>query len=73
MIIPFPVPIFIRNIFDKSDRDREIEGFCEKVRIEAKISEDNDQKHKRLYAQLTEEEKKEINNKRAEGYTFRSR
>ncbi len=75
MIIPFfiPIPIFIRNLFGKSDRDREIEGFCEKVRIEAKVSEDNDQKHKKLYAQLTNKEKEEIDNKRIGGYVFPDR
>ncbi len=48
--------------FGKSDKDREVEGFLEKQRLEHKITQDTDEKHDKLYAQLTNEEAKKINN-----------
>ncbi len=66
MIIPFPVPIFIRNLFGnkQEDRNKEIEGHIQMVNLTANLRDKLDEENKRLYNQLTAEQKEYIDNKK---------
>lgn len=58
MIIP--IPLFIGRLFDKSDRDREIETHCEMVNIRLSLIKEAEDSFDKLYNKLSESAKKKF-------------
>lgn len=55
-----PIPVFIRNIFERSQRDREIDAHIISVNARVSIEHDAEFKFQEAYGKLTEEQKKNV-------------
>lgn len=60
MIIPVPIPIFIRRVFEKSEQDREIDAHIQITTIRLSIQQEAEILYNKAINKLTERQKKKI-------------
>jgi len=69
MLIPIPIPIFIRNIFEEPKEDLEVKRHLEMVNIMSEMINESKQRYEKLFSQLTEDEKKKLEKMRMPMFT----
>lgn len=64
-VIPIIVPTFIRDLFGNADLEKRkgaVKGEAQRVNIMKEILDESKERHARLFAQLTDAEKKKLEN-----------